>query len=66
MFIALMLVGYAASKITDNKTGTGTWHQAWFTSQNKRRETTPATAEDPNWALGADAWVSLPAEAVPR
>jgi len=67
MFLALMLVGYAASKFkdnTDNRKDPSPWHQRLFGSQEAQGEPAPVAAEDPLLALGAEAWVSLPAETV--
>lgn len=64
MFLTLMLVGYATSKFTDNKTNYTPWHARLL--RQKKLASAPAANDDASWGLGAEAWVTIPAQAKER
>jgi hypothetical protein len=62
MFLALMLVGYANSKLNANKAGAAPW-RAWLFGPKKAAGNPAPSRDDTIWTLGAEAWVTIPAQA---
>lgn len=61
MFLTPMLVGYAASKFTPKETNAAPWYDGLFGQTQKVAQTEPSPDET-NWDLGAEAWVTVPAQ----
>ncbi len=61
MFISLMLVGYATSKFNNRPASNMSWQARLFGRKEPVSRSTP-THDDASWNLGAEAWVTLPAQ----
>ena len=65
MFLTLMLVGYATSKISDPRASAAPWHVRLF-GKSKTANLPAPNHDDASWNLGAEAWVTISAQAKER